>query len=85
MNPWQSLVVGTFIFPAVVGCADITPPALFHPGTTEIQQRRAERFDPYPEQGVGPDISGTRPRDYQEAPAEVLRARWLPLSSPQGR
>ena len=47
-----------------VGCADIAVPRLLHPGTEEYQQTRAERFDPYPQPDVAPDIVGGRPLQY---------------------
>ncbi|MHC4399820.1 MAG: membrane or secreted protein [Planctomycetota bacterium] len=47
------------------------------PGTAAIQQERAEVFDPYPENDVGPPVVGGRPRGYQKATAEPFRARWF--------
>jgi hypothetical protein len=57
------------------GCADIAVPRLFHPGSEDYQQSRAERFDPYPEPDVAPDIVGGRPLQYirPAAPAERLQ------------
>ncbi|MEX2112956.1 MAG: hypothetical protein WD845_07205 [Pirellulales bacterium] len=46
------------------GCADIAFPRLLHPGSEEYQQVRAERFDPYPLNDVGPPIVGGRPMAY---------------------
>jgi hypothetical protein len=48
----------------VSGCADIAAPRIFHPGSEDYQQSRAERFDPYPEPDVAPDIVGGRPLQY---------------------
>lgn len=62
----------------LIGCRSVSPPDLFHPGPAEYQRSRAQRFDPYPENEPGPEIVGTRPKEYQKPPAEVLRARWLP-------
>ncbi len=46
------------------GCADTAFPRLLHPGSEEYQQVRAERFDPYPLNDVGPPIVGGRPMQY---------------------
>jgi hypothetical protein len=46
------------------GCADVAPPRVFHPGTMEYQQGRAQRFDPYPMTDMGPDLGGGRPLQY---------------------
>ncbi len=49
---------------ALAGCADLAPPRIFHPGSEEYQQNRAQRFDPYPLTDVAPDIVGGRPLQY---------------------
>ncbi len=54
-----------WIVPLVTaGCADVAFPRLLHPGSEEYQQVRAERFDPYPLNDVGPPIVGGRPMAY---------------------
>ena len=47
------------------------------PGTESEQQRRAERFDPYPEPGIGPEVVGGRPREYLDPLSDPARARWV--------
>lgn len=68
--------VAIFLVAGTSGC--LAPPSFRHPGTAQYQQRRAERFDPYPETDAGPAIVGGRPRQYEKPPAEVLRTRWFP-------
>lgn len=46
------------------------------PGPAPEQRQVAQRFDPYPDQDIAPDIVGGRPRDYQQPLAEPARARW---------
>jgi len=65
------MILGTF-----AGCKSVTPPSLEHPRSADIQQKRALRYDPYPETGVGTDISTVRPREYQNPPAEASQSRW---------
>jgi hypothetical protein len=60
----------------LAGCASVATPNWGQPGTADLQRRRAERFDPYPETDVGPDDSSVRPRGFQQPLAEPLRARW---------
>jgi hypothetical protein len=49
---------------ALAGCADIAPPRIFHPGSAEYQQNRAQTFDPYPLTDVAPEVVGGRPLQY---------------------
>ncbi len=46
------------------GCAGIAPPRLLHPGSADYQQNRAQRFDPYPLNDIGPYVGGGRPLQY---------------------
>ena len=58
------------------GCSCLAPPNatnqglampnVAHPGTEAYQQARAQRFEPYPENDVGPPVVGGRPREYQD-------------------
>ncbi|MBI3836585.1 MAG: hypothetical protein HY288_01450 [Planctomycetia bacterium] len=57
------------------GCASIAPPRLLHPGSAEYQQNRAQRFDPYPLNDVGPYIGGGRPMQYDIPAPENERAQ----------
>jgi hypothetical protein len=72
------IAAGTF------GCQG-APSTYVRPGPVEYQQARAQRFDPYPENDTGPPIVGGRPREFENPPPEVQRARpdvirnrWLP-------
>jgi hypothetical protein len=58
----------------LAGCFSLAPPQWGHPGTAEEQQKQAIRFDPYPENDIGP-ATNTQPRDYVPL-AEPARARW---------
>ena len=63
---------------AVIGCQSVQPPHLTGNGTAAYQQAQAQRFDPYPENEAGPPVVGSRPMGFEDPPAEVQRARWLP-------
>jgi hypothetical protein len=40
-----------------------------------------ERFDPYPQTDVGPEVVGARPRNFENPRPEATRGRWWePLS-----
>ncbi len=58
------------------GCSSISAPNWCHPGTAAQQRARAERFNPYPETEIGPNITGARPREFEQQIAEPARARW---------
>ncbi|MGQ9575161.1 MAG: hypothetical protein ACUVUC_07575 [Thermoguttaceae bacterium] len=61
---------------AVGGCAGLKGPSWLHPGPAAYQQRQAERFDPYPDNQIAPEVVGGRPREFLNPPAEPQRARW---------
>jgi hypothetical protein len=54
-------------------CGCLAAPTVFHPGTEAYQQARARKFEPYPENDMGPPVVGARPREYQDQEAEVTR------------
>lgn len=60
----------------LAGCQSTAMPSLRHPGSAQTQQNRAVRFDPYPENDVGPAMVGVRPRGYENPIPEPSRARW---------
>jgi len=78
MRRFGSVVLGTVFLLGHTGCQGLAMPSWSRPGTAEYQQRRAERFDPYPENETGPPVVGARPLEYDKPPAETQRARWLP-------
>ncbi len=74
-GPW-SAAAGLLMLVALDGCRDIAGPDWTHPGTAAAQQKRALRYDPYPESDSGPSMEGTRPREFEIPPPEPSRARW---------
>lgn len=60
----------------LAGCSDISTPDWSHPGTAVQQRVWAERFNPYPETRIGPEIEGARPREFQQQVTEPARTRW---------
>lgn len=77
MGKVGSLLLAILLFGGA-GCRSVSPPNWFHPGPAAYQQSTAERYDPYPENEIGPQIVGARPREFQKPPPEPVRARWLP-------
>lgn len=74
MNRSASWIAAWMLALAAGGC--VSPPRWLHPGPAPYQQRKAERFDPYADNDIGPTIAGARPRDYDKPLAEPNRARW---------
>ncbi len=70
------LTAGLILFGGLSGCAHTSMPSLEHPRSADIQQKRALRYDPYPESVSGNDMSTVRPREYENPPAEASQARW---------
>lgn len=63
----------------VAGCTAPPPldmPDIFDPGPAAYQQRRANRWDPFPETDSGPALDGARPREFVTSNPEPTRARW---------
>lgn len=80
---WRSCTLVALVALAASGCASLGKPAWLEPGPARSQQRRAARFDPFPQDDIGPYafrtygiMDGARPRDYAEPVPEVRRARW---------
>jgi hypothetical protein len=63
-------------FLLLAGCQSTGKPSLLHPGPAQVQQNRAVRFDPYPENEPGPAMVGVRPKGYENPLPESYRARW---------
>jgi hypothetical protein len=59
------------------GCQKMARPNLLQPGSAEEQQRRAIRYDPYPQAEIGSSAPSVRPRTYDKPIAEPSRARWF--------
>ena len=75
-------VVAAVLFMGMAGCG-VERPRLLHPGPAAYQQKKAERFDPYADNDIGPEVVGARPRDYQKPIPETSRARWTIPSTEQ--
>ena len=75
MEDLRRTTIAAVLLVALSGC-NVERPRLFGPGSAPVQQKRAERFDPYPDNNIGPEVVGGRPRDYQKPLPETDRARW---------
>jgi hypothetical protein len=69
------LVIAALLAVVAAGCRGVERPNWLSPGRAEVQQARAQEYDPWPEPETGPAIVGGRPMDYQKPPAEVLRVQ----------
>jgi hypothetical protein len=58
------------------GCKNLEGPNWLHPGSAEEQQKRAIRYDPYPQTEIGPATTNVRPKSYDKTIAEPSQARW---------
>ncbi|MEX1223187.1 MAG: hypothetical protein WEA31_01450 [Pirellulales bacterium] len=61
----------------LLGCANVQGPLGRVPRSYEYEQRYIQRFDPYPENDVGPALVGARPPGFDAQLAEPARARWV--------
>ena len=69
---WVSLIVAAV---SLSGCRGIYVPSFQGPGSADYQRAWAQRYDPYPENQVGPEVLGGRPREFEETRSEPQRAR----------
>ena len=61
-----------------LGCAQGRFARWWQPqGTVQQQRLRATLHDPYPDQDLGPEVMGGRPRDYSRQLPEPVRSRYL--------
>jgi hypothetical protein len=73
-------VAGLFLLSLCLGVAgggcssSLGRPNWANPGPVAYQQHQAQRFDPFPEDDLGPPIVGGRPREYDRPrePAPLL-------------
>jgi hypothetical protein len=76
---WSAILLGCALLEGFSGCSSsLRKPRLSSPGTAGFQRFNAERFDPYPQNDMGPEIVGGRPIDYQMPRNEVERVRQPP-------
>jgi PBP1b-binding outer membrane lipoprotein LpoB len=77
MKPVQLAAIALLVVVMLSGCCSpyMAPPSILNPGSEQYQQRRAEKFDPYPDPNIGPSVAGMRPPDFQNPPPEVLQVQ----------
>ena len=69
---------------AAGGCSSsVARPNWLNPGPVAYQRNQALRYDPYPEDSIGPAIVGGRPREYDQ-PREPAPLRPNPVNGPVG-
>ncbi len=68
-------LLGLVVVAGLAGCQNMGRPAWLNPGSPNAQVERAERFDPYPQNDVGPSTVSTRPPGFEHEYAETIRAR----------
>ncbi len=70
-----AIVSSLLLVAGVTGCSSsLGKPTLQPQGPVSYQQRQAEKFDPFPDDTLGPAVVGGRPRDYGQ-PREPLPLR----------
>jgi hypothetical protein len=64
------------LFVGITGCQSMVGPNWGHPGSASEQQKRAIRYDPYPQTDMGGSTTNVRPREYEKPIAEPSQSRW---------
>lgn len=75
----RALLLALAVAPLLSGGCRSNGQHVFHaPGTIQQQRLRATIHDPYPDQDLGPEVVGGRPREYQQPLPEPVRNRlWV--------
>ncbi len=84
MDWTRASIIALSLLLTTAGCRTAAMPSFCCPGPANQQQLRAQRFDPYTESELGPEVLGGRPREYDRAIPEVDRARWTSMPCYQG-
>jgi len=74
-QPLRTLLLVAACAPLAACSSAVRKPALFGPGTAPMQRANAEVFDPYPDPEMGPDVVGSRPREYDKPRDEVRQSQ----------
>lgn len=75
MACWRKFVLLALWTASLSGCAW---PRLFQPrGPIQVQRQEASYYDPYPDDKLGPEVVGGRPRDYQRPLPEAVHSQPL--------
>ena len=69
-----AVTVALLLGSTMSGCADMWP-NWCHPGGAPYQRKEAQRFDPYPVPGAGPDVVGGRPEGFDKPRDEVRQVQ----------
>ncbi|REK05478.1 MAG: hypothetical protein DWQ37_23465 [Planctomycetota bacterium] len=72
MTHFRDLCLWSAIALCLGGCARLAQPRLMHPGSAQLQQARAERFDPFPLPELGPPTEA-RPLGFRLPQADTER------------
>ncbi len=75
----QFRILGALTLLVVAGCG-YSRPLIGPQGTIKQQQYDASVHDPYADEDLGPEVVGSRPRDFQKPFAEPVRSRWYDSS-----
>lgn len=54
----------------------VNPNARSNTALINEERNQAVRYDPFPDNDIGPEIDGGRPRDYGQQLPETVRGRW---------
>lgn len=71
----RRIVALLMLLPLTACSSTVFKPTIQHPGPAYFQRNNATHFDPFPQNDMGPEIVGGRPREFQKPPNEVTRAR----------
>ncbi len=72
-----------FLAVVATGCR-VAGPQVVDARPPWLQRRQLQRFDPYPDENIGPEVEGGRPPDFGQQRSEAAQSRWV-LPNPSQR
>lgn len=75
--PPMSLRIASPIFLLLIAGCQLAPPQVIDLRPYWLQRSQVQRFDPYPDNDIAPEVTGGRPPDFGQQVNETRRSRWL--------
>ncbi len=73
--PLRVISVAVWLLPAGCRSVELPPTPAAISTNQQLEQRRTQKFDPFPDTRVGPRVAGLRPPGYRKPISEPARSR----------
>jgi hypothetical protein len=73
----MSLRIASLILLFIIAGCQLAPPQVVDLRPYWLQRAQVQRFDPYPDNDIAPEVGGGRPPDFGQQVNETQRSRWV--------